>query len=66
MRTAFVEFRPNAKRPSPSTSTISSIRAALRHRTFFTPNRTNPVPYLTEFRPRNTHADFGLTLKRSF
>lgn len=63
--TAFVEFRPDPK----TTITLDVDNAfntlALRHRTFFAPNRTNPVPWSSEFRPRNKHVDFGLTLKRT-
>ena len=64
--TAFLEFRPNAK----TTLTFDIDNAfdvrALRHRTFFKPNRTNPLPWSEEFRPRNKHVDVGLTLKRTF
>ena len=64
--TAFLEFRPNAK----TTLTFDVDNAfdvrALRHRTFFKPNRTNPLPWSEEFRPRNKHVDVGLTLKRTF
>jgi len=64
--TAFVEFRPNAK----TTVTFDVDNAfdtlSLRQRTFFAPNRTNPIPWGSEFRGRNKHVDFGLTLKRTF
>lgn len=64
--TAFLEFRPDAK----TTVTFDVDNAfdvsALRHRTFFTPNRTNPIPSSSESRPRNKHVDFGITLKRNF
>ena len=64
--TAFVEFRPDSK----TTLTFDVDNAfdvkALRHRTFYSPNRTNPIPSSSETRPRNKHVDFGLTLKRNF
>lgn len=64
--TAFVEFRPNGK----TTITLDVDNAlntrALRHRTFFSPNRTNPLPSSSEFRPRNSHPNLGVTLKRTF
>ena len=64
--TAFVEFRPDSK----TTVTFDVDNAfdtqALRHRTFFSPNRTNAIPWSSEFRPRNKHIDVGLTLKRNF
>ncbi|WP_156029955.1 TonB-dependent receptor plug domain-containing protein [Sphingomonas sp. URHD0057] len=63
---AFIEFRPNSK--TTVTLDVDNMlnTKALRHRTFFRPNRTNPVPWASEFRPRNKHVDFGLTLKRTF
>jgi Outer membrane protein beta-barrel family/TonB-dependent Receptor Plug Domain len=65
--TAFVEYRPDSR---------TSIRFdvdnflnthAARHRLIFFPNRLDPVDgSVSEFRDRNRHRDFGLTLKRSF
>ncbi|MFL6722295.1 MAG: outer membrane beta-barrel protein [Sphingomonas sp.] len=63
---AFVEFRPNAR------TTITLDVANLLEtrnpwfRTFFSPNRSNPVPFERENRVRNQHANVGLTIKRTF
>ena len=38
----------------------------LRSRVFSFPNRSNPIPALHELRERNSHLNFGLTLKRTF
>lgn len=64
--TAFVEYRPDAK--TTVTFDVDNVlnTKALRHRTFFSPNRTNPIPSSTELRPRNKHVDFGITVKRNF
>ena len=64
--TAFIEFRPNSKTTITFDMDNLLNTRGLRHRTFFAPNRTNPVPSSSEFRPRNKHVDFGITLKRSF
>ncbi|HVF37102.1 MAG TPA: hypothetical protein VNA29_04080 [Sphingomicrobium sp.] len=37
-----------------------------RERLIFVPNRTNPNPSISDFRERNRHVSFGLTLKQSF
>ena len=37
-----------------------------RNRLFSFPSRANPTPSLNEFRERNSHVNFGLTLKRTF
>jgi hypothetical protein len=64
--TGFVEYRPDAR----TTITLDVDNAlgtrSLRHRTFFSPNRTNPFPGASESRVRNTHANFGVTVKRTF
>jgi hypothetical protein len=64
--TAFVEYRP-----SPRTTVTFDLDNAfntrgLRNRLFTFPNRSLPDPSLNEFRERNSHLNFGLTLKRSF
>jgi hypothetical protein len=64
--TAFVEFRP-----SPGTTITLDVDNALdtkavRARTFYQPNRTNPVPGSVETRLRNSHPNVGLTFKRTF
>jgi hypothetical protein len=64
--TAFIEYRPNAR----TTITLDVDNAldtkALWARTFFSPNRTNPIPYQFETRTRNSHTNIGLTAKRTF
>lgn len=64
--TAFIEYRPDLR---------TSIRFdvdnflnthAARQRLIFFPNRLDPQRAISEFRNRDRHRDFGLTLKRSF
>ncbi|MEO7636956.1 MAG: outer membrane beta-barrel protein [Sphingomicrobium sp.] len=63
---AFIEYRL-----SPRTSITFDVdnlfdTGASRERLFFDPNRTSPEPAVREFRERNRHMSFGLTLKQSF
>ena len=64
--TAFIEFRPNAKTTITLDVDNATNAKSLRNRTFFSPNRTNPSPWASEFRGRNKHVDLGLSLKRTF
>lgn len=64
--TAFVEYRP-----SPRTAINFSIDNALsthaaRNRILFRPNRADPQTVYDEFRDRNRHRVFQITLKQSF
>ena len=64
--TAFVEYRPDAR-----TSIIFDIDNALdtsgnRDRLLFFRNRAQPISIIDEFRERNRHLNFGLTIKRTF
>jgi hypothetical protein len=64
--TAFVEYRP-----SPRTAINFSIDNALsthvaRDRQLFRPNRAEPDFVFDEFRDRNRHRSFQITLKQSF
>ena len=63
---AFAEFRPDPR-------TTLTLRAEnlldvkfYRERTFFSPDRSNPEPFLHEFRTRQEHITMSLTLKRTF
>lgn len=63
---AFIEYRLGGR-----TSLRLDVNNLLdngggRRRTFFSPNRTNPVPVAEEIRERNTHVGMVLTLKQSF
>ncbi|MEO7411007.1 MAG: TonB-dependent receptor, partial [Sphingomicrobium sp.] len=64
--TAFAEYRPNPK----TTVTFNADNVLSTHgqreRIFFNPNRTNPQPVVREFRDRNSHRSFGLTVKQAF
>jgi hypothetical protein len=65
--TAFVEYRPRAG----TTITLDLDNAietpGLRNRLIFDPHRAAPNPFvIDEFRERNRHLNFGLTLKQSF
>ncbi len=65
--TAFVEYRPG-----PRTSITLDLDNALqtpgqRNRLLFDPNRGDPdADIFNEYRERNRHFNFGLTVKRSF
>ncbi|WP_205481757.1 outer membrane beta-barrel protein [Sphingomonas arenae] len=64
--TAFVEYRPDAR--TTVTFDIDNLFSShgQRERIFYTPNRTTPDPDEREFRDRNYHRVFGLTVRRSF
>jgi hypothetical protein len=64
--TAFVEYRP-----SPKTAINFSIDNGLsthaaRDRLIFFPNRAQGSPAINEYRDRNRHRSFQITLKQSF
>jgi hypothetical protein len=64
--TAFAEYRPG-----PSTAIRFDVDNALsthaaRDRLIFTPNRALPDSIIREFRDRNRHPSFQITLKQSF
>jgi hypothetical protein len=64
--TAFVEYRPR----NGTTITLDVDNAfgtsGNRLRELFIPNRANPEFRIDEFRERNRHLNFGLTLKQTF
>jgi hypothetical protein len=62
----FVEYRPDKR--TTINFTIDNVTGdpVFRNRTFFLPNRTNPVPSLVEHRYRNRYVVPALTFKRSF
>jgi hypothetical protein len=64
--TAFVEYRPDRKTSVNFSLDNASGIPAFRNRTFFEPNRTNPVPSFAERRFRTRHIVPALTVKRSF
>jgi hypothetical protein len=64
--TAFAEYRPTPR----TTLTLSFDNVlqvpAERTRFFFAPDRSNPLPFLTEVRERNSHTAVSLRLRRNF
>ncbi|NVD45318.1 outer membrane beta-barrel protein [Qipengyuania atrilutea] len=62
----FVEYRPDAR--TTITFDVDNLfdTGAKRERLIFSPNRAVPQSSFREFRERNRHLNFGLTLKRSF
>jgi hypothetical protein len=64
--TAFVEYRPDSR--TAITFDIDNLLSthAARNRLLFFPNRAFPELSIDEFRDRNRHRSFGITLKRSF
>jgi hypothetical protein len=61
--TAFAEYRPG-----PRTSVTLDVQHIFgkRDRLIFGPNRLTPNVVLSEFRERDRHLDFGLTIKQTF
>jgi hypothetical protein len=64
--TVFAEYRPSAKTTLRLTLDNITEAAGLRDRTFFFPDRRNPIPDLFEHRDRNHHIVPTLSLKHSF
>jgi hypothetical protein len=64
--TAFVEYRPSPK--TTVTFSLDNLTGvpAFRNRTYFSPNRTNPVPDEFEHRHRNKHIIPEISIKHSF
>ncbi|MGI8705102.1 MAG: outer membrane beta-barrel protein [Sphingomicrobium sp.] len=64
--TAFVEYRPNER--TAVTFDVNNLfdTPTQRERLMFLPNRATAESALREFRVRDSHLTFGLTLKRSF
>lgn len=62
----FAEYRPNARTTFNFELENIIQSAGLRRRTFFTPDRTNPVPSAVETRERNRHIIPSITIKHSF
>jgi hypothetical protein len=60
---AFIEYRPDSR-----TSLTLDVQHIFgkRNREIYIPNRLNTIFALNEYRERDRHHDFGLTLKRSF
>ena len=64
--TAFVEYRPDAKTAVTLDVDNALNTKGMRLRQLYFPNRLETEERLDEFRERNRHLNFGLTLKRSF
>jgi hypothetical protein len=64
--TAFLEYRPDSRTSITFDADNLLNTHAARHRLIFFPNRLQGGPVINEFRDRNRHRDFGITLKRSF
>jgi len=64
--TAFVEYRPWAR--TAVTFSIDNVLSthAARDRLLFRPNRAEPAAVFDEFRDRNRHRAYQITLKQSF
>jgi len=64
--TAFIEFRPTDRLAINFSVDNALSTHAARDRTLFRPNRAEPDVVLNEFRDRNRHRSFQITLKQSF
>ena len=62
----FIEYRPSAKTTINFTMGNITQAGSYRKRTFFAPDRTNPTPYLLEYRSRDRHLIPYLKVKHSF
>ena len=64
--TAFVEFRPSSRTAINFSIDNALSTHAARERILFRPNRAEPDTVFNEFRDRNRHRSFQITLKQSF
>ncbi|MGH6787067.1 MAG: hypothetical protein ACREBO_09570 [Novosphingobium sp.] len=64
--TAFAEYRPDRRTTVRLDVENLTDVTANRSRVFHFPNRTNPVPGVNEFRQRNSHVVFTLSVRRGF
>jgi hypothetical protein len=64
--TAFVEYRPDPRWAITFDVDNAFNTKGFRRRLIFLPNRADPEFSIDEFRERNRHLNFGLTVKRSF
>lgn len=63
---AFVEYRPDPRWSITFDIDNAFNTSGNRNRLIFSPNRATPEFVFNEFRERNRHLNFGLTIKRSF
>jgi hypothetical protein len=64
--TAFVEYRPTARTAINFSIDNALSTHAARDRLIFFPNRAEPEGAIREYRDRNRHRSFQITLKQSF
>ena len=64
--TAFLEYRPNARTAINFSIDNALSTHAARDRLIFFPNRAQGSPAIHEYRDRNRHRSFQITLKQSF
>lgn len=64
--TAFIEYRPDPRWAITLDVDNAFNTTGNRNRLIFSPNRATPEFVFNEFRERNRHLNFGLTIKRSF
>ncbi|MGI8706214.1 MAG: TonB-dependent receptor plug domain-containing protein [Sphingomicrobium sp.] len=64
--TAFIEYRPDPRWAITLDVDNALNTSGNRNRLIFIPNRLTPQLVVNEFRERNRHLNFGLTIKRSF
>lgn len=64
--TAFVEYRPDPRWAITLDVDNALNTSGNRDRLIFVPDRATPELVFNEFRERNRHLNFGLTIKRSF
>jgi hypothetical protein len=64
--TAFVEYRPSSRTAINFSVDNALSTHAARDRILFRPNRAQPNEVFDEFRDRNRHRSFQITLKQSY
>ncbi len=63
---AFAEYRPDKRTTVRFDVENLSDTTSNRTRRFFSPNRSAPLPVIDEFRQRNQHVGFTLSIRRGF
>jgi hypothetical protein len=62
----FAEYRPDSRTTVRLDLDNALDGSGSRRRFFFDPNRSNPEPFAEEFRERNNHLTFTLSVRRGF
>ncbi len=64
--TAFAEYRPDKRTTLRLDVQNVTDSSGNRHRVFYAPNRSAPLPFADEIRERNQHVAFTISIRRGF